>query len=79
MIAAGIVLLVIAALILFFGNDPDLRKLGLAAGVIGLGLIVLAVLLDVADEGNELDAALFGPLGLLGRNALRLSPIRARS
>lgn len=61
MIEAGIVLLAVGALIAFFASG-DLERVGIAAAVIGLVLVILGALLG-GEDGLE-EAGLFGVLGL---------------
>lgn len=74
MIAVGIVLLVIGALIAVLAPDPNITRLGYIAAVIGLVVIVLALLLDAVDEGGkdeDLGAVFALPLLAL-RNKLKV-------
>ena len=53
MVAVGIVLLVIGALIAVLSPDPSIKKLGYVAAVIGLVIVVLALLLETLDEADK--------------------------
>ena len=53
MVAVGIVLLVIGALIAVLAPDPSIKKLGYVAAVIGLVCVVLALLLGALDEADK--------------------------
>ena len=61
MVAVGLVLLVIGAVIAVLSPDPSIKKLGYVAAVIGLVIVVLVLLLETLDEADNKD----GELGAL--------------